>query len=269
MRCGSSQSSPKPISTCTSPARCGTPRCSSWPSATGTTCPTPWWRTGRRRCRRPTRRAGSGSSGSTTWPGRCCAPRTTYAAWCGRPPRTTSATAAAGWRSRSTRAGTPPSSAGSPQFTDLVLDAVRDSSREVGIGMAVVIAANRTRHPLDARTLARLAAQYAGRGVVGFGLSNDERRGSTRDFAPAFRDRRARRAACSTPTAASCSAPSRCGSASRTLHADRLGHGIRAAEDPRPARPGRRRAGSRWRSARSPTSRSASTATSPRCRCRS
>ena len=53
--------------------------------------------------------------------------------------------------------------------------------------MAVVIAANRTRHPLDARTLARLAGQYAGRGVVGFGLSNDERRGSTADFAPAFR----------------------------------------------------------------------------------
>ncbi len=52
--------------------------------------------------------------------------------------------------------------------------------------MAVVIAANRTRHPLDARTLARLAAQYAGRGVVGFGLSNDERRGATADFAGAF-----------------------------------------------------------------------------------
>ena len=50
----------------------------------------------------------------------------------------------------------------------------------------MVIAANRTRHPLDARTLARLAAQYAGRGVVGFGLSNDERRGTTADFAPAF-----------------------------------------------------------------------------------
>src|SRR5690242_1651626 len=71
-------------------------------------------------------------------------------------------------------------------FTELVIDAVEVASREVGIGMAVVIAANRTRHPLDARTLARLAAQYAGRGVVGFGLSNDERRGVTTEFAPAF-----------------------------------------------------------------------------------
>src|SRR5918998_2402360 len=72
-------------------------------------------------------------------------------------------------------------------FTDLVLDCVRDASERTGLGMAVVIAANRTRHPLDARTLARLAAQYAGRGVIGFGLSNDERRGSADDFAPAFR----------------------------------------------------------------------------------
>src|SRR5574339_1150973 len=71
-------------------------------------------------------------------------------------------------------------------FTDLVLDCVRDASERTGLGIAVVIAANRTRHPLDARTLARLAAQYAGRGVVGFGLSNDERRGRTEEFAPAF-----------------------------------------------------------------------------------
>src|SRR6187431_1520366 len=72
-------------------------------------------------------------------------------------------------------------------FTDLVLDAAREATAATGLGIGVVIAANRTRHPLDARTLARLAAQYAGDGVVGFGLSNDERRGSAEDFAPAFR----------------------------------------------------------------------------------
>jgi adenosine deaminase len=68
-----------------------------------------------------------------------------------------------------------------------VLDAVRDASRRSGLGIAVVIAANRTRHPMDARTLARLAAQYAGRGVVGFGLSNDERRGTTTGSRPRSR----------------------------------------------------------------------------------
>ena len=71
-------------------------------------------------------------------------------------------------------------------FTELVLDAVAATSAETGLGMAVIIASNRTRHPLDARTLARLAGQYAGAGVVGFGLSNDERRGTTADFAHAF-----------------------------------------------------------------------------------
>ncbi|MFC6341666.1 adenosine deaminase, partial [Nocardioides hankookensis] len=54
---------------------------------------------------------------------------------------------------------------GITEFIDLVLDAVREASETTGLGMAVVIAANRTRHPLDARTLARLAGQYAGRGV--------------------------------------------------------------------------------------------------------
>lgn len=116
-------------------------------------------------------------------------------------------------------------------FTDLVLDAVADASRSVGIGIAVVIAANRTRHPLDARTLARLAAQYAGRGVVGFGLSNDERRGRTADFAPAFRI--AERAGLMlAPHGGELLGPESIRVCLDTLHADRLGHGVRIAEDP-------------------------------------
>ena len=116
-------------------------------------------------------------------------------------------------------------------FTDLVLDAVRITSRETGLGMAVVIAANRTRHPLDARTLARLAAQYAGRGVVGFGLSNDERRGTTSDFAPAFAI--AERAGLTlAPHGGELLGPSSVRVCLDELHADRLGHGVRVAEDP-------------------------------------
>lgn len=116
-------------------------------------------------------------------------------------------------------------------FTDLVLDAVAVASREVGIGMAVVIAANRTRHPLDARTLARLAAQYADRGVVGFGLSNDERRGSTGDFAGAFAI--AERAGLTlVPHGGELLGPESVRLCLDALHANRLGHGVRVAEDP-------------------------------------
>jgi adenosine deaminase len=116
-------------------------------------------------------------------------------------------------------------------FTDLVLDAVRDASERTGLGMAVVIAANRTRHPLDARTLARLAAQYAGRGVVGFGLSNDERRGRTEEFAPAFAI--AERAGLMlAPHGGELLGPQSVRACLDALHADRLGHGVRSAEDP-------------------------------------
>lgn len=116
-------------------------------------------------------------------------------------------------------------------FTDLVLDAVADASREVGIGMAVVIAANRTRHPLDARALARLAAQYAGRGVVGFGLSNDERRGDTAEFGPAFRIA-ARAGLLLAPHGGELVGPSSIRTCLDELGAERLGHGVRVVEDP-------------------------------------
>ena len=116
-------------------------------------------------------------------------------------------------------------------FTDLVLDCVRDASARTGLGMAVVIAANRTRHPLDARTLARLAGQYAGRGVVGFGLSNDERRGRTDDFASAFRIAE-RAGLLLAPHGGELRGPEHVRECLDSLGAQRLGHGVRSAEDP-------------------------------------
>ncbi len=116
-------------------------------------------------------------------------------------------------------------------FTDLVLDCVRDASERTGLAIAVIIAANRTRHPMDARTLARLAGQYADEGVVGFGLSNDERRGTTADFAPAFKI--AERAGLSLmPHGGELLGPASIRTVLDDLHADRLGHGIRSVEDP-------------------------------------
>lgn len=120
---------------------------------------------------------------------------------------------------------------------EIVLDearSVNSTADETGSArVGVLMAASRIRHPLEARTLARLAAQYAGPdGVVGFGLSNDERRGDTTDFAPAFRI--AERAGLAlVPHAGELLGPESVAETLATLRPDRLGHGVRSTEDPR------------------------------------
>jgi adenosine deaminase len=116
-------------------------------------------------------------------------------------------------------------------FTELVLDAARQASAQTGVEVALVIAANRIRHPLDARTLARLAVQYAGRGVVGFGLSNDERRGEALAFAKAFDIARGA-GLISTPHGGELRGPESVWSCLDGLGATRIGHGVRSVEDP-------------------------------------
>ena len=113
---------------------------------------------------------------------------------------------------------------------ELVLAAAADATALTGVGIGVVIAANRTRHPLDARTLARLAVQYAGRGVTGFGLSNDERRGRAGDFAPAFRIAE-RGGLLAVPHGGELVGPESVRACLDELHADRIGHGVLAAID--------------------------------------
>ncbi|WP_424891441.1 adenosine deaminase [Streptomyces sp. XH2] len=115
---------------------------------------------------------------------------------------------------------------------EIILDAVETASKETGLGMRVLVAANRMKHPLDARTLARLAVRYADRGVVGFGLSNDERRGLARDFDRAFEIAR-EGGLLAAPHGGELSGPSSVRDCMDDLHASRVGHGVRAAEDPR------------------------------------
>ena len=116
-------------------------------------------------------------------------------------------------------------------FTELLLDAARQAEAATGVAIGIIIGANRTRHPLDARTLARLAAQYAGRGVVGFGLSNDERRGPAQDFERAFRIAD-RAGLLLSPHAGELVGPQSVRVSLDLLHADRIGHGVRSVEDP-------------------------------------
>jgi adenosine deaminase len=114
---------------------------------------------------------------------------------------------------------------------ELMLDAVRAASAATGLAIGVIVGANRTRHPLDARTLARLAAQHVGDGVIGFGLANDERRGRPDDFADAFRI--ARDAGLSgVPHAGELMGADSVRRCLDVLDAARVGHGVRSIEDP-------------------------------------
>lgn len=118
---------------------------------------------------------------------------------------------------------------------EIVLDEAARVSLPGVIGVGVIVAASRIRHPLEARTLARLAGQYAGDSpgtVVGFGLSNDERRGDTREFARAFAI--ARRAGLAlVPHAGELLGPAAVAETLDAIAPDRLGHGVRSVEDPR------------------------------------
>lgn len=117
---------------------------------------------------------------------------------------------------------------------EIVIDEARAAGAATGVEIGVIVAASRTRHPLDARTLARLAVKHAGDGpgdVVGFGLSNDERRGTTSDWAPAFRIARQGGLA-GVPHGGELLGPEHVRDVVAHLKPARLGHGIRSAEDP-------------------------------------
>lgn len=118
---------------------------------------------------------------------------------------------------------------------EIVLDEAKAASADSGTEVAVIVASSRMRHPLEARTLARLAARYAGDGpgqVVGFGLSNDERRGDTAAFAQAF-DIARRAGLAAVPHGGELLGPDHITEVLDTLGPDRLGHGVRAGEDAR------------------------------------
>jgi len=115
---------------------------------------------------------------------------------------------------------------------EIILDEARQASRETGVQVAIIVAASRVRHPLDARTIARLAARHAGEdGVIAFGLSNNERSGVTADWEPAFRI--ARNAGLpGVPHAGELLGPGHVREVMKHLQPARLGHGVRTAEDP-------------------------------------
>ncbi len=118
---------------------------------------------------------------------------------------------------------------------EIVLDEAAIASAATGTEVGVIVASSRMRHPLEARTLARLAVQYAGvepGQVLGFGLSNDERRGLTSEFQAAF-DIARRAGLASVPHGGELLGPDHVEVVLESLTPDRLGHGVRLADDPR------------------------------------
>jgi adenosine deaminase len=117
------------------------------------------------------------------------------------------------------------------QIVELVLGAMADATARTGVGAGLMLAADRTKPPADAVELATLAIGYADRGVVAFGLANDEVLGPPEPYAEAYAIARAG-GLLSTPHAGELCGPESVRGALDALGADRIQHGVRAIEDP-------------------------------------
>lgn len=114
---------------------------------------------------------------------------------------------------------------------DLALALAADASAATGVGLAAIVTADRTLDPSLAMTAAELAVERAGRGVVGFGLANDETHFAPEPFEKAFALAK-EGGLLSVPHAGELAGPESVRAAIDVLHADRIGHGVRAVEDP-------------------------------------
>lgn len=114
---------------------------------------------------------------------------------------------------------------------EAVVEAVLAAAAEAPIPTGVIVASSWARPGEHAERLAAIAAKYAGDGVVGFGLSNDERLGRVDDFAAAFH-LAADAGLLRTPHAGFFTGPEHVRACVETLGATRIGHGTSAVADP-------------------------------------
>jgi len=113
----------------------------------------------------------------------------------------------------------------------MLLGAARAAEDATGIGLGFIMQANRMHPPGEALALAQLAARYASRGVVGFGLADDEVHGPAEPFAEAFAVARSA-ALLAVPHAGEVAGPASVRAALDALGAHRIQHGVRSVEDP-------------------------------------
>jgi len=115
-------------------------------------------------------------------------------------------------------------------YLELLLAAAAEAQRATGVGVGLMLTANRARAPDTALREAELAARYAGRGVVAFGLADDESLGPPQAFTEAFALARAA-GLISAPHAGELSGATSVLGALESLGAHRIQHGVRAIED--------------------------------------
>ncbi|GAA2096863.1 adenosine deaminase [Streptomyces albiaxialis] len=112
-----------------------------------------------------------------------------------------------------------------------VLDAGRDAAERSGVGFGLIAAANRGLGVEDATAVAEVAAEFAGRGVVGFGLDGDEAAAPAAWFGRPFEIAR-HAGLLSVPHAGEIAGPESVREALDVLGADRVMHGVRGIDDP-------------------------------------
>ena len=114
---------------------------------------------------------------------------------------------------------------------DFLLARATEAEARTGVVIRAMIASARTMAVEIALADARLAVQYADRGVVAYGLHSDERGAPAAPFAEAFAIARAG-GLLITPHAGELVGPESVREAVELLHADRILHGVRVIEDP-------------------------------------
>jgi adenosine deaminase len=117
------------------------------------------------------------------------------------------------------------------EVLEIVIDEGGRAAEARGIGCGWIVSALRDADPEEAVELAKLAARYAGSGVVSFGLAADEALFPPEPFAEAFAIARDA-GLISAPHAGELAGPASVYGALDALGARRVCHGVRAIEDP-------------------------------------
>ncbi len=117
------------------------------------------------------------------------------------------------------------------EIVDMVLESLHAAGEQLGVGVGLMLAADRTVDPVIAVEQARIAAARADAGVVSFGLANDEAIGPPEPYAEAFAIAKDA-GLLSAPHAGELAGPESVRGALDTLQPNRLQHGVRAVEDP-------------------------------------